>query len=345
MCNIKVSIIVPVYNVGAYIEESLRSVMAQIYTNYECLIVDDCGLDNSILIAKQLVAEYGGPATFRIIYQERNGGLSAARNIGLRESVGEYVYFLDSDDKLFPHSIEALVRFTQKYPGVDMVQGNIEIQNGKMQYLHFHKDEFCEYLNDRMEIRNLVLGKLPETAWNKLVRRVFLLSNQLFFVEGIIHEDQMWRWQYQKVIQSLAVCSANTYWYRIDNQQSIMTVPDRTNSLLSHIEIEREMLATFDGCKLEKICLLSFLSSTYKSKVWTEVKDKSKVMNAIRSLNKLAYKMPIPFVFRVQLYLWTLPVWILNNKFFAKLNYELVKYNRKCCIKKKDLKSLNGIIG
>ena len=52
MCNINVSIIVPVYNVEAYIEECLRSVMAQTYINYECLIVDDCGSDKSILIAK-----------------------------------------------------------------------------------------------------------------------------------------------------------------------------------------------------------------------------------------------------------------------------------------------------
>lgn len=335
MCNINVSIIVPVYNVEAYIEECLRSVMAQTYINYECLIVDDCGPDNSILIAKQLVAEYDGPAIFRIIHRERNGGLSAARNTGLHEAVGEYVYFLDSDDKLFPHSIEVLVRLAQKYPGVDMVQGNIEIQNGKMQYLHFHKDEFFEYLNDRMEIRNLVLGRLPETAWNKLVRRIFLLSNNLFFVEGIIHEDGMWKWHYQKEIQSLAVCAENTYWYRTDNQQSIMAVPDRTNSLLSHIAILREMLTTFDGCKLEKVYILSSLSSTYKSRVWAHIGDKSKVMSAIRSLNKLTYKMPIPFIFRFQLYLWTLPNCILDNKYFAKLNYEIVKYNRKSCEKKR----------
>lgn len=329
MCNIKVSIIVPVYNVESYIEKCLRSVMEQIYTNYECLIVDDCGTDNSILIAKQLVAKYDGPATFRIIHRERNGGLSAARNTGLREAVGKYVYFLDSDDKLFPHSLEVLVRLAQKYPGVDMVQGNIEIQNGKLQHLHFHKDAFCEYLNNSMEIRSLVLGKLPETAWNKLVRRAFLLSNHLFFMEGIIHEDEMWRWHYQKEIQSLAICFENTYWYRTDNQQSIMTVPDRTNSLLSHIAIEREMIATFDGCKLEEVYITYFLSSTHKSRVWTNIRDKGKVMRAIRSLNKLAYKMPIPFVFRFQLYLWILPVWILNNKFFARFKYAVFMYNSK----------------
>lgn len=84
-----VSIIIPVYNVAPYIEDCLRSVMRQTYAGpMECLIVDDCGTDESIHIAERLITEYNGPIHFDILHHNHNRGLSAARNTGIENAVG-----------------------------------------------------------------------------------------------------------------------------------------------------------------------------------------------------------------------------------------------------------------
>lgn len=83
-----VSIIVPVYNVAEYIESCVRSVMTQTYDGgLECLIFDDCGTDNSIAIAQQMIENYQGSIDFKVIHHEKNRGLSAARNTGMDAAV------------------------------------------------------------------------------------------------------------------------------------------------------------------------------------------------------------------------------------------------------------------
>lgn len=106
----RISIIIPVYNVELYVEECLQSVANQTMTEgIECIIVDDRGQDNSAAIAKQYIDSYKGDIRFTFIQREKNGGLSAARNTGIEAATGEYVYFLDSDDYLVPSAIETLI--------------------------------------------------------------------------------------------------------------------------------------------------------------------------------------------------------------------------------------------
>lgn len=86
-----VSIIVPVYNVAPYIKDCLQSVMRQTYKgSMECLIVDDCGTDESIAIVERMLAEYDGPIYFQILHHDHNRGLSAARNTGTMQATGDY---------------------------------------------------------------------------------------------------------------------------------------------------------------------------------------------------------------------------------------------------------------
>lgn len=80
----KVSIIIPTYNVENYIEDCLRSVMSQTFTDYECIVVDDFCKDNSIKVAEKVIADYHGEAIFKIIRHESNRGASAARNTGIK---------------------------------------------------------------------------------------------------------------------------------------------------------------------------------------------------------------------------------------------------------------------
>ena len=120
-----VSIIIPVYNVAPYIEDCLKSVMMQTYKGeMECIIVDDCGTDDSIAIAEQMIAAYQGAIQFRMLHHERNKGLSAARNTGTIAATGDYIYYLDSDDEITEDCIEKLMAVAMHDPGIEMVQGN-----------------------------------------------------------------------------------------------------------------------------------------------------------------------------------------------------------------------------
>lgn len=91
---IKISIIVPMYQVEQYLAICLKSITDQTMTDgVECILVDDCGSDRSLFIAKDFIEHYQGNVLFRIVEREKNGGLSAARNSGIDVASGEYVYF------------------------------------------------------------------------------------------------------------------------------------------------------------------------------------------------------------------------------------------------------------
>ena len=98
---ISVSIIIPVYNVEQYIESCLLSVINQNYKgDIECVIVNDCTPDQSMVVVHKILSDYDGNILFKIVDHKENRGLSASRNSGVRVATGDYLYFLDSDDIL-----------------------------------------------------------------------------------------------------------------------------------------------------------------------------------------------------------------------------------------------------
>jgi glycosyltransferase involved in cell wall biosynthesis len=110
-----VSVIVPCYNGAAFLEEALRSALAQSYAEVEVVVVDDGSTDSSREIARRLPVRY--------IHQE-NRGLSEARNTGIRESKGSYLVFLDADDRLKPNAIETGLQALALHPGCAMAVGD-----------------------------------------------------------------------------------------------------------------------------------------------------------------------------------------------------------------------------
>lgn len=214
----RVSVIVPVYNVEAYIEECLTSIANQTAGgDIECIIVDDKGTDRSIYIAEQFIESNKGntEVDFKIIYRESNGGLSAARNTGIKAAIGEYLYFLDSDDTIVPQCIERLLDLADKYGGVDLLPALYIRENDEMS--QFGKHSFPEFSDDRELIKRSLLDydKIPVTAANRLVRRELILENKLFFKEGIIHEDNYWTFFLAKYVQRMAFCAEKLYYYRV----------------------------------------------------------------------------------------------------------------------------------
>ncbi len=223
----KVSIIIPVYNVEAYIEDCIASVMAQDYEQLEVLIVDDCTPDQSISIVEKMISGYEGPHTYRIIRHAKNGGQSAARNSGISEATGELIYFLDSDDYICEKAISNLVELYIE-THANIVVGNLKIVDYQTKEVIRDSIQlsssyyFFSSLKDLYACHDVIRMGVNGVPWNKLIEKDFLLKNKLLFDLGIIFEDDIWNYKVYCCKPKIAVSSSLTYIYRM-RPSSIMT--------------------------------------------------------------------------------------------------------------------------
>lgn len=232
-----VSIVVPVYGVEKYVGRCFDSVAAQTYPNLECVFVDDRGPDASMDVLRERIAAYRGNVRFRVVRHERNRGLSAARNTGADAATGEYVYFLDSDDLLTPDCV-ALLAEPLRERRVDFVLGNYASGGDRSCFIPVKAAD--GFIRGNAEIRARYLrGEWFMMAWNRLVKREFLVRENLRFAEGLLHEDNLWSFQLACGAESMCVVRAPTYVYTIRGN-SIMTAKSRKN-LDSLVRIADEM--------------------------------------------------------------------------------------------------------
>lgn len=240
-----VSIIVPVYNVEAYVEDCIRSVMRQTYTgSMECILVDDCGTDNSMAITARLIAEYQGPIDFKVLHHTHNRGLSAARNTGIDAATGDYLLFVDSDDELTDDCLETLVRPTQNDPTIEMVAGNhLLLCGGQIYRQIIHQGSQGEDVDSSNDVRRFFyLGRKPVSAWNKLIKKDFLTQNQLFFREGLRYEDCLWTFYFLKYLSHLYLVPQATYLHLI--RPLSITAGTNIEDTVRHFSFVYEDIAT-----------------------------------------------------------------------------------------------------
>lgn len=174
---VKVSIIVPFYNVEKYIEKCLTSLVNQTLEEIEIILVNDGSKDNSIKVAKDFEQKY--PAKIRY-YEKPNGGLGDARNFGIKFAKGEYIAFLDSDDYVEPTMYEKMYEMAIKEKS-DMVECDFwwEYPNKKKE------DIGVEYKN-----QNDMLLKARVVAWNKLIKKeIYEKHPEARFAVGLRYED------------------------------------------------------------------------------------------------------------------------------------------------------------
>lgn len=221
----KVTIVVPVYNVAPYIQRCIQSIGNQTYHSIECIFVDDCGTDQSIQLVEDFIEKYNGSIHFAIVSHHHNMGLSAARNTGIKNANGEYIFFMDSDDAITPDCIESLVYLATKYPQADYIQGELITGTYLLNEGHTTSDvpEFCD---DKLQLENIILCKTHRTAWNKLIKRSFLHNYSLFFPVGLLMEDHYWTYFVAKHISAAAFCRTSTYYY-YKNKESIVNTPSK----------------------------------------------------------------------------------------------------------------------
>lgn len=161
-----ISIIVPVYNVEEYLEKCVESIINQTYKNIEIILVDDGATDNSGKICDEL-----GKRDNRIkVIHKVNGGLSDARNAGLKIAKGEYIGFVDSDDYIAEDMFETLYNLNKKYNSEISIVSFYEIYKGKVIGVRDSKN--LEELTKIEAIRELLIDtNIQSYAWNKLFKK------------------------------------------------------------------------------------------------------------------------------------------------------------------------------
>lgn len=182
--DIKLSVIVPVYNVSNYLEECLDSIITQQVDGIEIIVVDDGSTDNSLEIARRYEEQN---IEVKVIAQ-KNGGLGNARNTGMSAAKGEYLTFVDSDDIIPSNSYNVMLKKIEESQS-DFVIGNVIRFNSTKRYASvLHKRIFKE------ELTGVNIKTNPEliydtTAWNKIFRKTFWEKHHFTFPERMLYED------------------------------------------------------------------------------------------------------------------------------------------------------------
>lgn len=214
-----VSVIVPIYQVRAYVKNCLQSLIGQLKPpSYELILVDDCGQDDSVELALQFLASTETPPPYRILRHETNRGLSAARNTGIAAATGDYLLFLDSDDQLAPNALSLLYEAALQH-GADVVIGQTSLMTDDPAWM----DNQTGILWQREEaLKAYIAEQWMVQGWNKLLRADFIREHHLLFEEGLLHEDNRWSLYLAFSKPSIYCIPERTYVYRNVRPGSIM---------------------------------------------------------------------------------------------------------------------------
>lgn len=212
----KISVIVPFFNDELYLGACIESIKEQLCCDLDVVLVDDCGSDRSSQIALKAI---DNDSRFKMIIHDKNRGLAAARNSGIDQACGDYLFFLDADDKLA--SKTSLSDLSDAAEGFQIVQG--------------------DYIRSTKEV---VFGENNWTnATNKLIDAKWLKENKLYFVDGIIYEDVVWAMTLYALPKKVAYINKPTYFHNL-RSGSIMRSDfneKKVESLLFVIDVLKQL--------------------------------------------------------------------------------------------------------
>ncbi len=206
----QISIIVPIYNVAPYLKECLNSLIAQTYRHLEIILVDDGSTDTSLEIAKQYLSD----RRIKLICKE-NGGLSSARNAGMREASGDFIAFIDSDDYLCTTYLEEMLKVLELH-AVDFVcnQNIVRFSSNKSS----QPSQKTPPIIHKPNTSNIVFGG---AVWRFLFSMDFLKNTNVEFLEGKIYEDEAFLYMIAPLSSQFAIFHGAPYFYR-QRKDSIM---------------------------------------------------------------------------------------------------------------------------
>ena len=259
---VKVSIIIPVYNVEKFLVQCLDSVIGQSLKDIEIICVNDGSTDNSL----QILEDYADKDDRIKIIDKKNAGLGAARNTGLEYVTGEYVGFVDSDDWVDKNMFKKLYE-NAKFHSSDIVMCPMTVVNEGKQPLDNKYYEYCslkcfneDFYNipfNSKETRDIIF-KIAVNAYNKIYKTEFLNQINAKFPEGLIFEDNPFFYQTFLNAKKVSLIKDSLYFHRINRMDSITSKPNKKFfDILKITDLNIEVFSTLQIYKDFKIELLN----------------------------------------------------------------------------------------
>lgn len=286
------SVILPIYNVEKYLEECVRSVLAQSFTDYELLLVDDGSKDSSGRICDELAAQ---DARIKVIHKE-NGGLSDARNAGTRVAEGQYIVYIDSDD--FITSADFLLdiynKATEKDSDVVLYKYSKYFDDtAEMADCTFSLG-FADEISDSDELlyemvkRDAYYGM----AWVKAFKRSLVVGGDVEFERGLLGEDMDWYFALVMKAESIAAIDKSYIAYR--QRSGSITSTHKIKNLTDFIYILEKWQGKIADAELsdkKRAALMGAMAKYYANLiiVYTRLADKEKknYKDRIKKLSRL----------------------------------------------------------
>lgn len=210
---VKLSIIVPIYNVERYLERCIISILNQTYINFELILVNDGSTDNS----KDICEKYLSIDNRIKLINKKNGGLSSARNTGIELAIGEYIAFVDSDDYINKYMYEVLITTLKKDKSDMVICGYNKVDQNEANF---------QEINNYIDVNNVLASKISKVealdklliegekfvlAWNKIYKRK--LFNELRYKNGKIYEDEFLAHRVLYKCNKVSVINEKLYFY------------------------------------------------------------------------------------------------------------------------------------
>ncbi len=235
----KISVIIPVYNVESYLRQCLDSVVNQTMREIEIICVNDGSTDSS----GRILDEYAARDDRFVIINQENAGQSVARNKGIRLAKGEYIVFLDSDD-WFDVTLCEKAYNRAKESNADIVSFGFDCVRGTE-----HTPLTMEYL-DSHSLKNVLLrlknrNSFWNVIWDQLYRTTFLRDNQIYFLEGIIFEDNHFGYKCSFLTSKIVLLPESLYNYRWGNGYA--TDPKQIEKKIRYVETYNAMVDDFQS--------------------------------------------------------------------------------------------------
>lgn len=224
-----ISIIVPVFNAKNYIEKCIKSIICQTYIDWELLLIDDGSTDNSYEMCKKYVNEKIN------LFHKNNGGVSSARNYGLKKSKGDYIVFVDADDYVDKDYLKNLYDNIRDNDLV--VSGYKEVYStGKVNKRNFgEKNMTNEYIKNKFD--ELYLSNFFNSPFNKLYKKSLINCN--FNENQILGEDLLFNLQYIKNCKNINAITNTDYNYIINNTSA--TNKYNSKAIYNYLFIKKEL--------------------------------------------------------------------------------------------------------
>ena len=210
------TVVIPVYNVEKYLKRCIDSILIQEWKNYEIILVDDGSTDNSPQICEDYAKAYD---IISVIHKE-NGGLSEARNTGISNAEGEYVYFLDSDDWIEPNTFSDLAEVIES-DQYDIISFNQEFVKSEHDIIKSDSKRTKRLTGKEALIDMFSYGFITGFATDKIYRKALFTKNTIQFPVGKYYEDLGTNYKLFLAAKKVYATNQKYYHYLIDNPDAI----------------------------------------------------------------------------------------------------------------------------